>query len=131
MKPFKLLYSAPDGRPLFEYGAYASIPAAAAAQPAAEAIRRAHYPHSEGGAWRAVPIERVKVNPLLSIVSAETMARQAQKAIDGLDSLNAPSPWGEVDIAQLRSELLAERDEYESEAAYWRSQLNQLPEAQP
>jgi hypothetical protein len=125
MKPFKLQYSAPDGRVLFEYGAYASILAAAAAQPAAEAIRRAEHPHSDGGVWRTVPTEPVKVNPLLSIISAETMVRRAQEAIDGLDSLNAPSQWGEVDIAQLRAGLVAERDEYESEAVYWRDQRDQ------
>lgn len=127
MRPFKLQYCAPDGRVLFEYGAYASIPHAAAAQPAAEAIRRAQHSYSDGGVWRAVPTEPVKVNPLLSILSADTMVRQAQKAIDELDSLNAPSQWGEVDIAQLRAELVAERDEYESEAAYWRAHRDQQP----
>ena len=81
--------------------------------------------------WRTVPTEPVKVSPLLSILSAETMARQARKAIDELDSLNAPLQWGEVDMARLRGELVAEHDEYESEAAYWRSQLNQQLEAQP
>jgi len=109
MKPFKLLYSAADGRPLFEYGAYATIPDAAEHIAAADTIRRAEYPHVDGGTWRAVPIEPIKVNPLLSIISAETMARQAQKALDELDSLHAPSQWGEVDIDQLRSQLVAER----------------------
>jgi hypothetical protein len=125
LMPFKLQYFAPDGRLLFQYGAYDSIPAAAAAQPAAEAIRRARHPHSDGGVWRTVPTEPIKVNPLLSILSAETAVRQAQEAIDGLDSLNAPPQWGEIDIAQLRAGLVAERDEYESEAAYWRAQSDQ------
>lgn len=125
MKPFKLLYSAADGRPLFEYGAYATIPAAAAATQAAEAIRRGQQPSITGGTWRAVPADPIKFTPALCILSAETMARQAQKAIDELDSLKLPDQWGDVDIAGLRSELTAEREEYASEAAYWRSQLDQ------
>jgi len=55
---------------------------------------------------------------------AEAKAREAQRALDDHDSVNQPAQWGEIDMARLRSELVAARDEYVREAAHWRSQLD-------
>lgn len=59
------------------------------------------------------------------LAHAEEEARRAQKALDEFDSLNLSGQSGsrEMDIARQRSELVAARDEYLRDAAYWRDQL--------
>ena len=57
------------------------------------------------------------------LAQAEEEARLDQKAIDDLDSLNAPDQWGDINIARQRNELVAARDEHLREVAYWRAQL--------
>ncbi len=63
--------------------------------------------------------------PRYWLTHAEAEARQVRQALDDLDSLNLPAQWGEIDVARQRNELIAARDEYVRDAAYWRRQLKQ------
>ncbi len=53
----------------------------------------------------------------------EAQVREAQQALDDLDSLNWPHQHGEIDVARQRAELIAERSDHASEAAYWLGQI--------
>jgi hypothetical protein len=80
----------------------------------------ARHAHGNGNART---LKMRKMNPAAYwLAHAEAEVRQAQKALDNLDSLNLPAQWGELDVARLRVELIAAHDDHANKAAHWRRQ---------